>query len=120
MLITGEIGTGKELIAKTIHSKCNERAKSSFISLSCGAFSDEELYVVVFGSASDMGELQAVGNDTLYFRESFRMSGRIRSKLLSVIDNRGFRIDSYSNVIDFHGNVRELKNIIRQSVFKNE
>ena len=105
ILITGQIGTGKELIAKTIHSKCNDSANSPFISLSCGAFSDEELYAVLFGSSSDTGELQAVGSGTLYFRESFRMSERIRSKLLSVIDNRGFRIDSHSDVIDFHGRI---------------
>lgn len=105
ILITGEIGTGKELIAKTIHSKCNDSANSPFISLSCGAFSDEELYAVLFGSTSDTGELQAVGSGTLYFRESLRMSERIRSKLLTVIDNRGFRIDSHSDVIDFYGRI---------------
>jgi len=105
ILITGEIGTGKELIAKTIHSKCNDSAKSPFISVSCGAFSDEELYALLFGSTSDMGELQAVGSGTLYIRESFRLSERIRSKLFSVIDNREFGTDSSPDVIKFHGRI---------------
>ncbi|MCH7887407.1 MAG: response regulator [Candidatus Marinimicrobia bacterium] len=105
ILITGEIGTGKELIANTIHSKCNDSAKSPFISLNCGAFSDEELYALMFGSTSDMGELQAVGSGTLYIRESFRMSDRIRSKLLSVITNGEYRIDSSPDVIEFHGRI---------------
>ena len=104
ILITGEIGTGKELIAKTIHSKSKESASSPFISVSCGALSEEELYTLLFGSGKIKGKLEEVGNGTLYLGESSKMSERIRSKMLSIMDNKEFRIDG-SESIEFHGRI---------------
>ena len=104
ILITGEIGTGKELIAKTIHSKSKESASSPFISVSCGALSEEELYTLLFGSGKIKGKLEEVGNGTLYLGESSKMSERIRSKMLSIMDNKEFRIDG-SEAIEFHGRI---------------
>lgn len=104
ILITGEIGTGKELIAKTIHSKSKDSVDSPFISIGCSALSEEELYVRLFGSETIKGKLEEVGSGTLYLGQSSKMSERIRSKLLSVIENREFSIEN-SEAIGFHGRI---------------
>jgi len=104
ILITGEIGTGKELVAKTIHLKCKDSASSPFISIGCGALSEEELYTLLFGSGKIKGKLEEVGNGTLYLGESSKMSERIRSKMLSVIENREFSVESLETMI-FHGRI---------------
>ena len=104
ILITGEIGTGKELIAETIHLKSKESVDSPFISIGCGALSEEELYALLFGSETIKGKLEEVGSGSLYLGQSSKMSERIRSKLLSVIENREFSIEN-SEAIGFHGRI---------------
>lgn len=96
VLILGENGTGKELIARAIH-KSSHRAEEVFISVDLGAISEtlfeSELFGYKKGAFTDAkedraGRFEAASKGTIFLDEIGNLSLSLQSKLLSVIQNR--------------------------------
>lgn len=96
ILITGENGTGKEMIAKEIHS-LSERRNEVMISVDMGAITEtlfeSELFGHVKGAFTDAkedraGKFEAANNGSLFLDEIGNLSYSLQSKLLAAIQGR--------------------------------
>ena len=96
VLITGETGTGKELIAKAIHAK-SLRSKGPFIAINCGAIPDTLLESELFGhqkgaftgaDKARKGFLEVASGGTLFLDEIGEISSKMQVDLLRVLEER--------------------------------
>jgi len=96
VLILGENGTGKELIARAIH-KSSKRGKDVFISVDLGAISESlfesELFGFKKGAFTDAkedraGRFEAASKGTIFLDEIGNLTFSLQSKLLSVLQSR--------------------------------
>lgn len=96
VLITGENGTGKELIAREIH-RMSERSAELLVTVDMGAITEtlfeSELFGHVKGAFTDarqdrVGKFQLANNGTLFLDEIGNLPYAMQSKLLTVLQNR--------------------------------
>ena len=96
VLITGDSGTGKELVPQALHD-CSTRATGAFIPVNCGAIPKDLLESELFGhkkgaftgALSDRkGRFQLANNGTLFLDEIGDMSMDLQVKLLRVLQER--------------------------------
>jgi DNA-binding NtrC family response regulator len=96
VLVTGENGTGKELIAREIH-RLSRRADELMVSVDMGSLTEtlfeSELFGHVRGAFTDaredrIGKIEAANGSTLFLDEIGNLSMRSQAKLLSVLQNR--------------------------------
>jgi len=99
VLIQGESGTGKGLLAQTIH-RLSPRAAGPFLVINCGAFQDQLLESELFGhergaftgaAALKQGLFEVADRGTLLLDEVGEMSPAMQVKLLQVLDTRELR-----------------------------
>jgi two-component system response regulator HydG len=111
ILITGETGTGKELVAKAIHAK-SRRAELPFIAINCGALTDTLMESELFGhrkgaftgaAHARKGFLEIVSGGTLFLDEIGDISPKMQVDLLRVLeDKKVFSVGSETPVkVDF-------------------
>lgn len=96
LLISGEAGTGKEYLARTIHARC-VRLSKPFVSVGCIAGDDATLDAQVFGvagsSGSQPGLLEMARGGTLYLNEVGGLSPRLQAKIARALKEcRGRRV----------------------------
>jgi len=98
ILITGETGTGKELVARAIHHN-SARNKHRFVALNCGAIPETLLETELFGHergaftgavATRHGRLEQAHQGTLFLDEIGTMSASLQAKLLRALQEREF------------------------------
>ncbi|MBN2318161.1 MAG: sigma 54-interacting transcriptional regulator [Acidobacteria bacterium] len=98
VLILGETGTGKELIAKTIHS-FSPRHREPFIALNCGALPDTLLESELFGykagaftgaDRNKPGRFAMAAKGTLFLDEIAEVTAALQVKLLRVLQERTY------------------------------
>ncbi|MBV8620516.1 MAG: sigma 54-interacting transcriptional regulator [Curvibacter sp.] len=96
VLITGETGTGKELIARRIHSR-SPRRHGPFVVVSCGAFSDTLVDAELFGHengafagafGSQPGWFEEAHGGTIFLDEVNDLPLSVQNKLLRVLQER--------------------------------
>jgi DNA-binding NtrC family response regulator len=98
VLIRGENGTGKELVARAIHFN-SPRKNSSFVAINCGAIPDSLIESELFGHEKGaftgaferkIGKFQAANNGTLFLDEIAELKPEMQVKLLRVIQTKKF------------------------------
>jgi len=96
VLITGESGTGKGLVAQKIH-QLSQRARRPFITVDCGilveTLFESELFGHVKGSftgadANKVGKFELAQNGTLFFDEISNIGLEVQAKLLRAVEER--------------------------------
>lgn len=94
VLITGETGTGKELVARGIHSESSRRDRS-LVSVDCGAIAENLLESELFGASKGAytgsgldreGLMEAANGGTLFLDEIGNLSPALQVKLLRVLE----------------------------------
>ena len=99
VLLTGESGTGKDLVARALHF-CSRRAAAPFVPINCAAIPDNllesELFGHLQGSFTDArmnktGLFQAANGGTLFLDEIGDMPVALQAKLLTVIESKRLR-----------------------------
>jgi len=99
VLIRGETGTGKELVARAIHYK-SERGSKPFIEVNCSAFQETLLEAELFGYEAGAftnathrkkGLLELAHNGSFFLDEIGDMAPGLQAKILKVIEKQTFR-----------------------------
>ena len=99
ILLQGESGTGKNLVAKIIHYS-SQKGKTPFVEINCAAIPEALLESELFGyekgaftnaAASKPGLLEEADGGTLFLDEIGQMSLKLQAKLLSFLESRRFR-----------------------------
>jgi len=98
ILITGETGTGKELVAKAIHAN-SPRAEHAFVAVNSGSLPTELLESTLFGhvrgaftsaSQNKKGSFEVADKGTIFFDEIGTIGPETQAKLLRVIQEKEF------------------------------
>jgi len=106
-LIVGETGTGKELVARAIHSQ-SERRKQALVSVNCGAFANHQIESDLFGhergafsGALQMkkGLIEAANGATLFLDEIGELPLDAQTRLLGVLQDNEIRRVGSNKVI---------------------
>jgi DNA-binding NtrC family response regulator len=135
VLITGETGTGKELVARAIH-KGSLRAKETFLAVNCAAVSEQLLESELFGhekgsftgaDKSKQGLFEAAHRGTLFLDEAGEMSLNLQAKLLRVLmDGQILRVGATTPrsvdvriIVATHRNLQERvsKGLFREDLY---
>ncbi len=133
VLITGETGTGKELVARAIH-RGSQRAAKAFVAINCAAFTETLLESELFGhergafTGADRareGLFEAAHEGTLFLDEAGEMSQAAQAKLLRVLtDGLVMRIGSnkprQTNVRLLIATHRDLKQRVAEGLFRED
>ena len=131
--ILGETGTGKELIARTIHELSN-RHTGPFVTLNCAAVPGELVETELFGhekgaftgaASRHLGKFEQANNGTLFLDEIGDMPAQMQAKLLRVLEqNEIERVGgdrsipvSVRVVVATH---RRLEDLVREGKFRQD
>ena len=133
VLIQGDSGTGKELVAKAIHYHSPFRDEP-FIVINCSAIQDtlleSELFGHVKGAFTDAvsetkGKFEIAGKGTLFLDEIGDVSPNLQSKLLRVIESRDFMKVGGERVLKTEARIiaatnQNLKTLIEKGRFRED
>lgn len=133
ILILGEDGTGKELVARALHRK-SVRAGEVFISVDLGSITESlfesELFGHVKGAFTDAGEdragrFEAASGGTLFLDEIGNLPLSLQIKLLSVLESRKIIRVGSNKAIDFDVRLicatnQNVKEMIADGIFRQD
>jgi two-component system response regulator PilR (NtrC family) len=133
VLITGDSGTGKELVARAIH-EASPRREKSFVSINCGAFPETLLESELFGyfkgaftgaDTNKKGIIEAASGGTLFLDEIGETSLSMQVKLLRVVQERKVRplggtVDVPVDVRLIASTNRDLKAMVSAGQFRED
>jgi len=133
VLIEGESGSGKELVARAIHAN-SERANQPFIALNCGAVSETLLETEMFGHVkgaftgaayAKQGLFESANRGTVFLDEISETSPNMQTRLLRVIEEREVqRVGSMERIaVDIRiiaATNRSLKKLVAEGAFRED
>lgn len=134
VLITGETGVGKEIIAKIVH-KASSRRDGPFISINCGTIPENLLESELFGYESGaftgakrdgkMGLLETANHGTIFLDEIGDLPISLQVKLLRVLqDQQIVRIGGTRQIkLDVHilaATNKNLKSMVKENSFRED
>jgi DNA-binding NtrC family response regulator len=133
ILVLGESGSGKEVLARAIHAE-SLRAEGSFVAVSCAALTESLLESELFGhekgsftgaTARRKGKFEAAHGGTLFLDEIGDISGKLQLDLLRVLEERKVhRIGGNENIeIDVRiiaATNRDLRKAVADGKFRED
>jgi DNA-binding NtrC family response regulator len=133
VLITGETGTGKEVLARYIHQN-GPRSGKPFMAINCAAIQDTMLESELFGYESGaftsadkrkIGLMEVADEGVLFLDEISSMSLDVQAKVLRAIEERAFRRVGGTNLIKVDVQIlaasnRDLKRMIAEGKFRED
>jgi len=134
VLIEGESGSGKELIARAIHFTSSRRTQP-FVAVNCAALTETLLEAELFGyekgaftgaaAAGKIGLFEAADGGTLFLDEIGEMGFELQAKLLRVLEDRKFlRVSGTENIaVDVRvvaSTNRNLEERVREGSFRQD
>lgn len=134
VLITGETGVGKSVIAKTLHLMSN-RSNGPFIEVNCAVLHDSLIESELFGydkgaftgasSSGKIGKVEMANHGTLFLDEIGELPLVVQSKLLQLIQEKTIhRISSNKKIVlDFRlitATNRNLEEEVRKGLFRSD
>lgn len=133
VVITGESGTGKGMVARAIHSR-SKRRERAFITINCGAIPENLLESELFGhvrgaftgaSSNKPGKFELAKGGTIFLDEIGDMSTNLQVKILRVLEEREFEQVGGSKTL--HADVRiiaathaDLEELVEQRKFRED
>ena len=133
VLITGETGTGKELIAREVHKRSG-RAKGPLVVINCGAIPENLMESELFGHvkgaftgaiATRAGRFQSAHGGTLFLDEIGEMPLHLQVKILRALQERQVTKvgDSKSETVDIRvvaATHRNLEQMVKDGTFRED
>jgi two-component system nitrogen regulation response regulator NtrX len=133
VLIKGENGTGKELVARTIH-QLSDRATSSIVDVNCAAIPEELIESELFGhekgyfsttAVKKRGKFELANNGTIFLDEIGDMSLKTQAKILRVLQEKKFQRVGGTRILDVDVRViaatnKDIKKEIKAGAFRED
>jgi DNA-binding NtrC family response regulator len=133
VLITGETGTGKELVAKAIHTR-SSRAQGPFVAVNCGALPEHLMESEIFGhqkgaftdaKTTKKGRLELAFGGSLFLDEVGEISVRMQIDLLRVLEEQKFYRVGGTQPIEADFRViaatnKDLEQAVREGSFRQD
>lgn len=133
VLIQGETGTGKELLARAIHSQ-GPRARKPFVAINCGALPDTLLESELFGykkgaftgaTRDNPGRFQVARDGTIFLDEIGEITPALQVRLLRVLQDRCFEPLGSSQSVPTEARIiaatnRDLAALVKRGEFRED
>ncbi len=133
ILIHGESGVGKEVVARTTHD-FSTRREQRFVKVNCAALPEELLESELFGyergaftgaSSRKAGKFEVASGGTMFLDEIAEMSPKLQAKLLQVLQDGEFSrlggdVDVRVDVRVLAATNRNLEEMVRQGTFRED
>ena len=133
LLVTGETGTGKDLLAEAVH-RASRRAKAPFIKVNCGALPESLLESELFGHARGAftgahadkpGMFRLAQGGTIFLTEIADLPLPLQVKLLTALDDRAFYPLGSSKKVEVDvrviaGTHRDLEDLVARGRFRQD
>ncbi len=133
VLITGETGTGKEMVARSIHQR-SSRATGPFIPVDCGAIAESLMESELFGHArgaftgatgARKGLFEEASGGTIFLDEIGDVGPKIQSQLLRVLQENEIRRVGESTPVAVNVRVvaatnKELSTLVKEGKFRED
>ena len=133
LLITGETGTGKSVLAKKIFSEAKIH-REKFLTVHLASLKEDLIESELFGYKKGAftgalecknGYLKDVGNGTLFLDEIAELSLDAQKKLLYVLEEKKFTPLGSTSAIDFRGRIimatnRNLEQMVKEGLFRED
>lgn len=133
VLLEGESGTGKSIIARSIHT-LSGRSKAPFISINCAAIPEQLLESELFGyekgaftgaTENRQGKFEAANGGTIFLDEIGEITSPLQAKLLQITQEKSFmRLGSNKmkqvDVRIISATNRNLKKMVEQGTFRED
>lgn len=133
VLITGESGVGKELVARAIHDK-SARAEKAMVIVNCAAIPADLIEAELFGhmkgaftgaTQNRLGRFEAAHGGTLFLDEVGELPMHLQAKLLRVIQTRQFEAVGSNKTIEVDVRIiaatnRDLESAVQKREFRED
>jgi DNA-binding NtrC family response regulator len=119
VLIDGETGTGKTLVAHALHA-VGPRASKKFVTISCAAWSEDQLSARLFGPMDEGGIplIEETRGGTLCLEDIEALSHSLQSRLLTTINEQGSPPETRIIAIcNQHAPDKTLEDVLRPDLF---